>query len=266
MTKNYNIGVAPSTPIQSVFNQTLSKLGPKVVPQNVDLTTASGLELDLSPLVQNGNIDFVSGAWVDNSANDQVLNIAVAGSKQNIIVPANTQGYFPMLSPNNPIFTFSCATSPGLIIPVIFYNIPLLPYMWNASTGSGMPVTGDWLTNAQLRATAVSVTGPLTNTQLRATAVPVLLNGAVYVDRSIASLTGASEMLMTANSGRKVAFIQNVSANNMGVNLTGGTAAVGGAGTVTLIPGAALTLDSNCPQNAITIIGTAADVVTAFEG
>jgi hypothetical protein len=51
-------------------------------------------------------------------------------------------------------------------------------------------VDGDWLTNAELRATAVPVSGPLTNTELRATAVPVSDGGATLsIDDGAGSIT-----------------------------------------------------------------------------
>jgi len=236
----------PATPIHNVFNMTLSSKGPLVVPQYIDMRTASEVEIDLSPLVQNGNIDFVSGAYVDNSDNTLELVIDIAGSNQRIIVPANSQMYVPLMAPNNPKFILSCSASPALIIQVFFYNIPLLPYLWGPG---GALVSGDWLTDAQLRATPLAA--PL---------------GGAWTDQSIANLSGASETLMAANANRRHLIIQNVAANNMGVNLAGGAAAIGTAGTITLPALGSLELFNYPPTGEITIIGTANDDVTAYEG
>lgn len=252
MVRSYDIGVAPSAPIQGVFNMTLPPGGPKVIPLYVDMTTATSVEMDLSPFVQNGNIDFVSGAWIDNSASAEDLTVRVDGTKQAPIIPAGSQAYMPLLAPNMPKFTFSAAVAPGVILPVIFYNVPLLPFMWDTASAGGIAI--DW-------------TGypGLTNTQLRASAIQAYWPGVALTNRSIANLSGASETLMAANAGRSTLFIQNIAANNMGINLFNGTAAIGTAGTLTLVPGATLSIDSNCPVGAITIIGTANDDVTAWE-
>ena len=88
---------------------------------------------------------------------------------------------------------------------------------------------------------------------------------AAYTDRSIANLTGASQQLMAANAARRALGIQNVAVNPVGVNLSGGTAAIGVGGTFTLAPGATVWIDSNPPANAITAIGTLNDDLTAWE-
>ena len=235
MTYNPNLGS------QQVYNMTLPQ-APLIIPQSADLRTADSVDFDLSPAIDNQTLDYISGAWVDNSANALPFTLTVAGSQQQVIFPAGAQGYLPLLAPNNPKFTGSCPSSPGLIIPIIFYNVPLLPYLINTA---GLPVSD-----------SVSITGT----------VDVARVGKAYTNRSIANLSGSSQTLMAANAAREILIIQNVAANNIGVNLAGGTAAIGTAGTITLPAGASLTLDNSPPVGAITIIGTANDDVTAFEG
>ena len=87
-----------------------------------------------------------------------------------------------------------------------------------------------------------------------------------YTNRSIANLAGSSETLMAANPRRRIMIIHNPSANPMAVNLVGGTAALNTAGSIEIIAGGTLVIDNHCPQSAITIIGTANDDVTAYEG
>lgn len=231
MSVNQNLGS------QQVFNMVLPN-APLIIPQSADMRTASEVEFDLSPLIDKQTLDFISGAWVDNSENAQALTLSVAGSQQRVVFPAYSQGYLPLLAPNSPKFVATCATAPGVIIPIIFYNVPLLPYLINTQ---GLPVT---------------FSGTLTTKR----------TGLAYSDRSIANLSGSSQTLMAANANREVLIIQNIAANSMGVNLSGGTAAIGTAGTITLPAGASLTFDNSPPVGAITIIGTANDDVTAFEG
>jgi len=65
-------------------------------------------------------------------------------------------------------------------------------------------------------------------------AVPAL--GITPTDRTITSATGASQQMMAANAARHSLLIENTGNANCGVNPTGGTAAIGGAGTLTLVP------------------------------
>lgn len=90
--------------------------------------------------------------------------------------------------------------------------------------------------------------------------------GVTYTDLTITSATGSSETLAAANAGRKSLLIK-AGASQVGVNLLGGTAAIGGAETLTLQPYEALFLSgADCPVGAITVISTAAAYVSAFEG
>lgn len=101
-------------------------------------------------------------------------------------------------------------------------------------------------------------------------------------DCSIASLSGSSQALGTAYAlgskvyNRKYLYICNMSAVNgdtVGVNLAGGTAALQGAGTVTLNPGACLEYSGFSgsglplpPSNNINVIGTSGQPVLCYEG
>ena len=88
----------------------------------------------------------------------------------------------------------------------------------------------------------------------------------LLTDRTITSLTGSSQSLMAQNMTRYVVIIENSGADNIGVNLAGGVAAIGGAGTLTLAPGGSIVLDTTAVGNAINVIGTAAQPVCAYEG
>lgn len=81
-------------------------------------------------------------------------------------------------------------------------------------------------------------------------------------DRSGSAGT-ASGALAAANANRKGLNIQNIGANNIGVNEFGGAAAIGSAGTYTLVPGASMNVRTN---RAVTIIAaTGATPFTATE-
>lgn len=82
-------------------------------------------------------------------------------------------------------------------------------------------------------------------------------------DRSIASLSGSSQQLFPDVGVHGVAerYVCNASAaNNIAINLSGGTAALNGGGSLVLAPGGCW---SGRVSNLITVIGTAGQPVTA---
>lgn len=100
-------------------------------------------------------------------------------------------------------------------------------------------------------------------------------------DRSIISLSGASQQACTLNANRQFLLIQNTGANPVAINFsgpaTGGTqtttgvgnvAALGGTGCITLAPNERWPQAGNTyvPQNPVNIIGTAAQPCTVLEG
>lgn len=91
-----------------------------------------------------------------------------------------------------------------------------------------------------------------------------------FRDQSIASLASGSQSLSPQNGSRQFLLIQNTGTANIGVNLTGGTAAIGGAGTVTLVPPGTsepsmIVLDRVVTQTEVTVVGTAGQPVTCLE-
>ena len=90
--------------------------------------------------------------------------------------------------------------------------------------------------------------------------------GVTYTDKTITSLSGSSQTLIAANAARKSILFKN-GATAVAVNILGGTAAIGGAGCMTFqaYEGFSLT-GSDCPLGAITVIGSAANYIGAFEG
>jgi len=71
-----------------------------------------------------------------------------------------------------------------------------------------------------------------------------------------------STQLAAANSARKSLNIQNVSTNTLGINETGGTAAIGSPGTYTLAAGASLNVRTNRQVNVIASAANSAYTAT----
>jgi hypothetical protein len=75
--------------------------------------------------------------------------------------------------------------------------------------------------------------------------------------------TTTSSQLAPANTTRRGLNIQNIGANNIGVNEFGGTAAIGTAGTYTIVPGGQMSVATSSAINVIA--ATASTAYTATE-
>lgn len=89
-------------------------------------------------------------------------------------------------------------------------------------------------TNGQVCNASVTTPSGTQNVVVTSTVSPL---GITPTDRTIASATGASQTVMAANASRHSMTIENTGTANCGVNPTGGTAVIGGIGTLTLFPG-----------------------------
>lgn len=75
------------------------------------------------------------------------------------------------------------------------------------------------------------------------------------IDRS-STLSTSSATILQRNEQRKAFMIQNISAVNVGINILGTAAAIGTAGTITLVPNGQLSAEgADCPKNGFTGIG-----------
>lgn len=107
---------------------------------------------------------------------------------------------------------------------------------------------------------SVRITGTVS-----ATVTPGNAIGITPTDRTVTSATGASQTVMAANASRKSLTLVNTGTANCGVNPTGGTAAIGGAGTITIVPFGSYT--PRVPTlAAVTAICTAGQPLYADEG
>ena len=86
-----------------------------------------------------------------------------------------------------------------------------------------------------------------------------------FQDVSITSLSGSSQTAAVAKNHRRFLLIENTGSANIGVNLCGGTAAIGGTGTVTIVANGSLMFDRVVPNTAINVIGTAGQPVTVIQ-
>lgn len=82
-------------------------------------------------------------------------------------------------------------------------------------------------------------------------------------DRSGTAATSSGQII-AANATRRGLNIQNVGANNIGINEFGGTAVIGGAATYTLTPGSSMNVRTNRAVFAIAATGATAFTATEW--
>lgn len=114
-----------------VANVVVPAGGPKAVPTNVDFTVNASVLIDGSQIVSQGKIEYFQGVFIDNSANVNPVSLTMSTTQQMIICPAKSQGYFSILVPNPP--QIEAATPVGVIIPMIFFNVPIQPAVWSVA-------------------------------------------------------------------------------------------------------------------------------------
>lgn len=109
--------------------------GPIAVPVPINFATSTDFDLDISQQVNQGRISLVQSMFVDNSANNNPINIGVGQSPssaalQTIVVPSQSQGYFQIFSPNPARFHFNSQATGSIL--VILSNSPIASATWQA--------------------------------------------------------------------------------------------------------------------------------------
>jgi hypothetical protein len=260
------------------------------VTYSADFTNPTAYAIDFTLVNQTQQFGVVRGLFCDNRGNDQEIVVSVSISNQVFSIPAYAQGYFKIDASINSSVSFTSAGGAVNRVTITLYNYDVAPNVWYSyganNTDTPMKVYGPIAegddiatapTNNPVFVGGRDPSGDMIGLSLAADgSILATISGAVtvsnlpatqgaYTDRSLA-LTGVSQNLMPANAARRFLLISNIAGNNIGVNLTGGTAAIGSAGTMTITPGNFLRIDNFPPNGIVTIIGTAADIVTAYEG
>ena len=146
----------------NIFNQMIPSEGGRAVPLSLDFSTSNSWVINMTQLTSMKVIDIIQTIFIDNSQNSVSLSVNASISNQNIIVPPYSQGYYPILVPNNAVLTFTCIG--GLInTPVFLINIPLPASNWTKNgtpfifNGSGYLEVSDPVLDAAIANNMLSV-------------------------------------------------------------------------------------------------------------
>jgi hypothetical protein len=185
---------------QPLFNGKKPPEGPRGVTAYYNFTggLTPSFTTDLTSLKQAGGITMVQAIWIDNSANNQPLEVGLTITGQQVSCPAGDQGFYPVLVASQAKFNISC-TGTGLAT-IIFLNTEINPIQYQA-LASGSVLNPQPVTDAILEATVVG------------NRVGVLTTPAPNVDTDNSGtigIGGTAQQIFAANAARKGYFIQNI--------------------------------------------------------
>lgn len=111
-----------------VFNMTLPPEGPTVVPQALEFDGSNDIQdLDLTQLVNNGTISYISGVFIDTlgGGNGGAVQLENRVTGQRVQLSDLSIAQFPLFVPNPP--TFRATALDGFIgeVRLQFVNFPV---------------------------------------------------------------------------------------------------------------------------------------------
>jgi hypothetical protein len=103
--------------------------GPKTVPVELNMGDNAAYFLDFTEHITNKWLSCIQGVFVSNVTNPYDVAILVNGSNQKVYIPANSQGWYPLLATNPPTFKIwqEDITDAG-ILGLHFVNFNVTPY------------------------------------------------------------------------------------------------------------------------------------------
>lgn len=122
-----------------IFSALIPGEGPKALQVSMDFSLNNAYEVDLLLNLQRHQISMVQTLFIDNSLSATATTVQIRGSSQQVVCPPKAQGFFPVLVPQPPHFTFVNASP--VIVTVIFVNVPVPASVWSILQG-GLPIGG----------------------------------------------------------------------------------------------------------------------------
>jgi hypothetical protein len=118
-----NINQLTNLPVVLERTPGITVCNPRALPLTLDFAASLEYTIDYSNMQARGFFSMVQTVWVDNMASATILYITIPAVNQVLQIPANTQGYFPVLCPN-PV-NISFASAGGVAVQVILLNFPV---------------------------------------------------------------------------------------------------------------------------------------------
>lgn len=192
-----------------------------------DFSTLSSIDLNLYDQISQNELGFVQSLYVDNSQNNNTLEIISGIIEQRISVPAGVQLYIPVLTADPPVFNIATTAVAGLKVTIFFCNVPF------ASISTNEPCCP----LPENAATATHQVEEINQLSL----ILAALGGAVQTDVDASGTLaagGVSQVVAAAApaGNRVIIFNPTTAAESLFVNSTG-AATVAGTDSFEVVPG-----------------------------
>lgn len=122
-----------------VFNCLFPKGSPKSGHFKLNFANASNGSFVFSAAEDElaGKIEFIQGAFVDNSANPAPLSIFVSTTEQPVVLPPYSQGYIPLFLPFESQLTFTTSGTPICNVDLVNFPVPAEVWSVNGNIAGG---------------------------------------------------------------------------------------------------------------------------------
>lgn len=110
-----------------VQNQTPPEGGQVAVKLVLDFSAQGEWDVDLTPYIQQGKLSSVQTLYIDAGDANVPIKVTFPSSGFRIIAPANSQGFYPVLSPSPTSIKFEAA---GPVCTIFVLNFPIPGQSW----------------------------------------------------------------------------------------------------------------------------------------
>jgi hypothetical protein len=121
---------------QKIFNQ-LAPVKPSGAPGDpmmlrvkLDFTADAFIDFDLYKECIANEIAFIQFVYINNKANAAVLTLLSKTIEQDITVKGNTQGWYPVMAADPPMFRVSTVVAPTALVELFFTNVAMPTAQW----------------------------------------------------------------------------------------------------------------------------------------
>lgn len=143
---------SPNTSIGATYQINNTKMvapteGPRALVAFLNFTSgASQATVDLTQQTQPpAQLSVIQGVFIDNHAGTVDILMQQVQTAQIIVCKAGQQIYTPVFAAATPVFNFvgGGGASPGIVIPVYFYNVPISPLTLGSQAIQGLNFNGN---------------------------------------------------------------------------------------------------------------------------
>lgn len=113
-----------------VANVIVPSGGPKTVPCVLDFSNTAEIDIDGQNMIDTHQMEYIQGVYIDNADNAAPFTLVCGGTQQRIVAAPNSQGFYPLLVQNPPKLTATMTQVNGRLVPLQFYNVPIMTSVW----------------------------------------------------------------------------------------------------------------------------------------